>query len=277
MPASGSEWRQRAAAREDALGVVRVQADLLPVARGQGARSLPDAVGHGRAPDVVQERGAADARDLGLRQAEAPAASRGQRRDARRVPVMEGRLQVHGIAERPARRVELPLEDAHRRRGLRGDRGRDDVGRRELAQQLLRPAAERLGDVGVERAAGAGADARAPPARRPRSGRTAPRSRRPAPLARPPRSPRRAARGERPSRSTTRRSAGGRPHARAQPDAARGQRRHLAVGAAVARGDLPRAGGRHARRPDPREHARVGGEVRQVGEEDLPRASRSRF
>jgi hypothetical protein len=58
-PGDSPERGQEGGAREDALGVVRVKAHLLPLVRAQRPRLLPDLRSDRDPPQVVNQRGAA--------------------------------------------------------------------------------------------------------------------------------------------------------------------------------------------------------------------------
>ncbi|MDQ3523695.1 MAG: hypothetical protein M3451_01415, partial [Chloroflexota bacterium] len=87
----GRERRKRRRARQNAFRVVGMQPDLFPLGGRQRPGFIQDAVWNAGATEVVQQRGPADVRDLGLRQAE-------HRRRACRQPSDTG-----GMAVRPRR------------------------------------------------------------------------------------------------------------------------------------------------------------------------------
>ena len=73
-----SEPGQEGRAVEDALGLVRVQAHLLPVVRCQATRLLPDAGRNGYPPDVMDKRRASNQRDVRPVEAVTPGGFSGQ-------------------------------------------------------------------------------------------------------------------------------------------------------------------------------------------------------
>ena len=101
--------RERAGALEHALGVVRVQADALPLGRAQRPGLVPDPVRHGHPAEVVQEARGADLRHLGPRAAERPrrpsAASSATRAEC---PCRNVELDVGELAERAGDRSPAP-------------------------------------------------------------------------------------------------------------------------------------------------------------------------
>ena len=113
-----SEWRERAGALEDALGVVGMEADALPLAGGQRAGLLPDPVRHRHPAEVVEEARGADLRDLTARAAERAGGRRRKLGHPRGVAAQKPDLEVGELAESPSDELHPRARYGRHRRGL---------------------------------------------------------------------------------------------------------------------------------------------------------------
>ena len=100
--------RQQRGAHQHALGVIGVQADLLPLVGSQRPGLLPDARMDRDAPEVVHAARAADRRDLVVAHPQRRAAAGSERRDAGRVTGQVRRGEVGEVTHRPQSTVDLP-------------------------------------------------------------------------------------------------------------------------------------------------------------------------
>ena len=142
-PAASAARNGRAA--EDALGVVGVQPDLLPLVRRQRPRLLPDRGGIGDAPEVVDERGAADSAPRRRRRARTARRRGGQLGHAGGMAGQVGRGEVGEVAHRRQRAIDRVALERQLRRRFGGERrvpGRAvRVEREELLGVVGEPAA----------------------------------------------------------------------------------------------------------------------------------------
>ena len=152
------ERRQERRTREDALGVVRVQPDLLPLICGQRPRLQPDPRVDRDAPEVVDERGAPDRGDARRIDAATLRRRARQLRHPGRVTGQIRRDQVREVADRGQRPIDRPALQREMRVRLAGQRplpGRCLGAERE---DLVGTVCEAGGDLGIEGVPGAFAD-----------------------------------------------------------------------------------------------------------------------
>jgi hypothetical protein len=149
-PCDRRERREKRRAREHALGVVRVQAHLLPFVWRKRSRLLPDARVHRHATEVMDEPGPPD-RSPTYRVDLAGACSHaGELRDAGGVAGEVGRDEVGEVPHRGERAVEGFRLQYERRRLLQRE---DLVPRRGalIEREKLRSVVEEAsGDVRIE-------------------------------------------------------------------------------------------------------------------------------
>src|SRR5215213_5446159 len=116
--------------------MVRVEPYLLPLARGQRTRPVPDPIRNTGPTEVVQETRPADANLIGFWEAEVGGGSLGELRHTGRVPMREGRLQVDEVGERPRYLFEAGLGDPASGLRLGLDDGDGCIGGGDLREQL---------------------------------------------------------------------------------------------------------------------------------------------
>ena len=147
------DGRQRVAAREDALAVVRVQADALLLRRTQRCRLLPRARGHADPPEVMQQCRESHVVLLTLVEPERLRSLRDQPLDPGRVPKCERGLEVGDVRESARDLFNLARSHPTPRAWLPGDRRLERVARVEVREQASAALRERGHDLGIEPAA----------------------------------------------------------------------------------------------------------------------------
>ena len=176
------ERGQERGAGEDALGVVGVQPDPLPVVRRERARLLPDADRDRHPPEIVHQRAAPDRRDGrrprdGTARAAAVASSAtpaewptryGEARSAKSPIAAKGTVDRLALQGQPRARLageRLLPGRTHRRRGAGAPRPRRRAGWPRPGRTRPRPPAGRPGRRTPRRRACAGTRRRGPPRR----------------------------------------------------------------------------------------------------------------